>query len=62
MQDLILDDFEDLSGWRPFAPGKAELVISRDEGVKGKAMRLDFDFHGGGGFVVAHKDVALEIP
>ena len=62
MQDLILDDFEDLSGWRPFAPGKAELVISRDEGVKGKAMRLDFDFHGGGGFVVARKDVALEIP
>jgi hypothetical protein len=62
VRDLILDDFEDLSGWKPFAPGKAELAISRDEGVKGKAMRLDFDFHGGGGFVVARKELALEIP
>ncbi|MEW6442724.1 MAG: discoidin domain-containing protein [bacterium] len=61
-QDQLLDDFEDLSGWTPFASAPAELRISRDRGSRGRAMRLDFDFHGGGGFVVARKAFALAMP
>lgn len=51
----VLDAFQDLSGWSAIASGQAQLTITRDDGPRGSAMRLDFDFHGGGGFVVARK-------
>jgi hypothetical protein len=60
--EQLLDDFEDLSAWTSIASGQAELSLSPDEGPSGKAMRLDFDFHGGGGFVVARKAFSLNIP
>ena len=47
------DTLEDLSGWMPVASGLAELRITPDRTPEGAAMRLDFDFKGGGGFVVA---------
>ena len=62
MAERILDDFEDLSRWTAIASGQAQLYISKDHGLKGKAMRLDFDFRGTGGFVVARKAFPLEIP
>ena len=62
MEERLLDDFEDLSGWSPIASGSAQLTLSPDQGLEGKAMRLDFDFHGGGGFVVARKPFPLEMP
>ena len=62
MQVRVLDTFEDLSGWVPFVSGDATLSISSDQGPRGRAMRLDFDFHGGGGFVVARKILPLELP
>ena len=42
---------------RSLPRGQAELRVSPDREVNGPAMRLDFDFHGGGGFVVARKAV-----
>ncbi len=62
MQSEILDDFEDISGWTPIASGQAELSLSPAQGPSGKALRLDFDFRGGGGFVVARKAFALDLP
>lgn len=58
----ILEDFEDLSAWTAFASGMARLELSQDTGPCGKAMRLDFDFCGGGGFVVARRLLPLELP
>ena len=58
----VLDDFEDLSGWMPVASGLAELRISPERGPAGAVMRLDFDFKGGGGFVVARKPIARPMP
>jgi hypothetical protein len=54
-----LDDFADPSGWSAVASGNAELAISADPGP---SLRLDFDFHGGGGFVVARKAFSLVLP
>jgi hypothetical protein len=62
MHDNLLDDFEDLSSWQAITSGQAQLLISRDRGPRGSAMRLDFDFRGAGGFVVARKAFPLEIP
>ena len=62
LREKVLDTFEDLSGWKAITSGQAALRISQDQGLKGKAMRLDFDFLGGGGFVVAAKAFFLELP
>src|SRR5512137_374090 len=62
MDEKTLDDFEDLSTWTAITSGTAQLRISRDQGLQGSAMRLDFDFRGTGGFVVARKSFPLEIP
>jgi hypothetical protein len=62
MQAEVLDDFEDLSGWMPVASGLAELRIAPERGPAGAVMRLDFDFKGGGGFVVARKPIARPMP
>src|SRR3989449_1510218 len=62
MKGEILDDFTDISGWTPVASGQAQLDISPDRGPRGGALRLDFDFKGGGGFVVARKRFSFPLP
>jgi hypothetical protein len=57
-----LDDFRDLSGWSEVASGQARLAISGEQGPSGPALRLDFDFRGGGGFVVARKSFPRRMP
>jgi hypothetical protein len=58
----VLDDFEDLSGWTASASPGASVEIARDQGRTGSAMRIDFDFHGGGGYVIVRKAVSLALP
>lgn len=58
MKETRIDDFATADGWQAFASGEAELKISAEAG----ALRLDFDFHGGGGFVVARKEFPRAIP
>jgi hypothetical protein len=62
MDSVLLDDFSDASRWGAVASGLAELKIASEPGPRGSAMRLDFDFKGGGGFVVAHREIALALP
>lgn len=62
MNDQMLDDFEDLSRWTPIASGQAQLSISPARGRRGAGMRLDFNFHGGGGFVVARRAYTPSLP
>jgi len=58
----VLDSLEDLSGWVPVASGLAELRITPERAPRGPVMRLDFDFKGGQGFVVARKVLARSVP
>lgn len=62
MAEEVLDDFRDVSAWSAVASGEAELVLSRSEGPCGGALRLDFDFKGGGGFVVARRELSRRMP
>jgi hypothetical protein len=62
MQCLELDDFSDLSAWSVVVSGQARLDLVPDAGPEGGAMRLDFDFGAGGGFVVARRPMRLSLP
>lgn len=45
----------------PVASGLAELTLDNPESPHGRALRMRFDFHGGGGFVVARKEICLPL-
>lgn len=47
-----------LTDWRPVASDGVSLRIVPDGG----AMRLDVDFHGGGGYVIARREVTIDLP
>ncbi|MFB1488473.1 MULTISPECIES: hypothetical protein [unclassified Thiocapsa] len=57
-----LDDFVDPSRWQAYASGRAQLRLHSEAGPDGSALRLDFDFNGGGGFVVARRPARLMLP
>lgn len=58
----VLDDFEDASGWKSVPSDGVSLNLSQAAGVSGKALRLDFDFHGGAGYAVARKELPFTLP
>lgn len=54
-----LDDFRDIQGWSAITIGQAQLALAADVGPQGgNSLRLDYDFKGGAGFVVARKKVS----
>lgn len=59
----FLSLFDDAGSWQVVAPGQArgELSVTRDEEGE-PALRLDYDFHGGGGFVVLRRTFAFSLP
>jgi hypothetical protein len=57
-QTRVLDDFKTISGWTATPSDGVRLDLSQDQ----DALRLDFDFHGGAGYAVAHKALALDLP
>ncbi|HYN77785.1 MAG TPA: discoidin domain-containing protein, partial [Lamprocystis sp. (in: g-proteobacteria)] len=62
MQVRVLDVFADPAAWLAVASGEAQLTIAAEPSPQGPALRLDFDFHGGGGFVVARRLIDLTLP
>jgi hypothetical protein len=58
----ILDDFEKIQGWSVATSEGVALEIAQDEGHTGMGMRLDFDFHGAGGFLIARKSFPMTLP
>ena len=60
---LLVDPFDSVSQWKAIPSDGVSLAISRDpNGFRGSAMRLDVDFHGGGGYAVAHRALDLDLP
>ncbi len=62
MKNPLPDDLFSAAGWLAFASGQAELKLTREPGKQGPALRLDFDFKGGGGFVGVRKEFNLPLP
>jgi len=60
---ILLDDFENLSGWSAVTSPGARLEIAQDIGRDGRrAMRLDFEFQEGASFVIARKTFRMRLP
>jgi hypothetical protein len=61
--EALLDDLRDSTAWQAIASGQARLALSAADGPGGAAaLRLEFDFAGGGGFVVARRPLARALP
>ena len=55
--------FENPDAWQVFASGQAEGRLSRITDTSGRSgLRLDYDFHGGGGFVVIRQVLRFRLP
>lgn len=61
-QPRVLDSFEDLTPWRAQPSDGVSATIHPDAGVAGKSLRLDVDFHGGGGYAVIHRALPTTLP
>ena len=60
---IVLDSFDSVSQWTATPADGVEISVHPDSnGVHGRAMRVDFDFHGHGGYAVIHRPLALTLP
>jgi hypothetical protein len=50
------------SEWQPIVSGNAELKLSAVSAGRTPALQMDFDFKGGGGFVVARRALTRTMP
>jgi hypothetical protein len=58
----VLDDFESITPWRAVPSDGVSLGLASDAGHSGRAMRMDLDFHGHGGYAVARRELPLDLP
>lgn len=55
--------FDQPDAWRVFASGQARGILSGITGPEGRpGIALDYDFHGGGGFVVIRRELPFVMP
>lgn len=60
---MVLDSFDSVSQWTTTPAEGVEITVHPDSnGGHGRAMRLDFDFHGHGGYGVVHRALKLTLP
>jgi F5/8 type C domain-containing protein len=58
----IVDAFESTAGWSALPASGVSMTLASDLGAVGRSLRIDFDFHGGGGYAVARKAFDLRLP
>src|SRR5450631_4288373 len=51
-----------LPEWQPIVSGNAQLILTLAFAGRVPALRMDFDFKGGGGFVVARRTCVRSMP
>jgi hypothetical protein len=61
-QSRVLDDFESPEGWKIITAEGVTLSVHEDEGVKGRALRLDYEFVTGAGYCIIQKPFAITFP
>ena len=61
-QTRVLDDFEQISTWTAHPSEGVSVTLHLDAGVRGRALRIDFDFHGGSGYALVRRRLDLDLP
>ncbi len=56
------DPFEDTPKWRAAPAEGVALTLSKTDGARGGALRLDFDFRGHAGWAAARRELPLDLP
>ncbi|MEP6858675.1 MAG: discoidin domain-containing protein, partial [Gemmatimonadales bacterium] len=60
---IVLDSFDSVSQWTATPADGVEISVHPEpNGLHGGAMRVDFDFHGHGGYAVIHRPLRLTLP
>src|SRR6266566_1519331 len=60
---IVLDSFDSVTQWTTAPAEGVEVSVHPDpNGAHGKAMRVDFDFHGHGGYAVVHRPLSMTLP
>src|SRR5881296_1946270 len=60
---IVLDSFDSVTQWTTTPAEGVEVSVHPDpNGAHGKAMRVDFDFHGHGGYAVVHRPLSMTLP
>jgi hypothetical protein len=60
---IVLDSFDSVSQWTATPADGVEISVHPESnGLHGGAMRVDFDFHGHGGYAVIHRPLRLTLP
>ena len=58
----LVDDYESSAAWTALPASGVEMRLAAEPGPYGNALRVDFDFKGGGGYAVLHREVSLDLP
>ncbi|HEU4630352.1 MAG TPA: discoidin domain-containing protein [Gemmatimonadaceae bacterium] len=61
-QTRVLDAFEDVAAWTAAPSDGVSAAIASDSGYRGRGMRVDVDFHGGGGYAVVRRALPITYP
>ena len=61
-RDTLLDSFDSLGEWTTNPAQGVEVSVHPDSGLHGRAMRVDFDFHGHPGYWIVHRNVSIDLP
>ena len=61
-QTRVLDAFEDVSAWTAAPSDGVDLRVAADGGRSGRALRMDIDYQGGGGYAVVRRALPIEYP
>ncbi len=59
---VVLDRFDDVSGWSTSASEGARAWITQEPGHDGMAMKVGFDLDSGGGWIIVRKTFSLPLP
>lgn len=60
---IVLDSFDSVAHWTTTPADGVEISVHPDsDAVRGRVMRVDFDFHGHGGYAVIHRPLTMTLP
>src|SRR2546423_4937511 len=60
---IFTDDFNGSLKWEPHPSDGVSLIITQEPaGRRASALRMDFDFHGHGGYAIARRAGSIDLP